>query len=102
MFALKIHEKDNVATVFSRGAAAGERIQVTGREGDTVLLELVQDIPYGHKAALVDIPAGSPVIKYGEVIGKTSQPVPKGGHVHIHNLESNRARGDLAKGGDGR
>lgn len=35
------------------------------------------------------------VIKYGEIIGKASVEIRKGQHVHVHNLESLRGRGDL-------
>ena len=32
--------------------------------------------------------------KYGEEIGMASADIREGEHVHIHNLESMRARGD--------
>ena len=95
MFALKIHEKDNVATVFDHDVKAGSIVNVTDRDGGVIPITLLEDIPYGHKIALRDIPAGEFIIKYGEVIGKASCPIPKGGYVHTHNVESTRARGDL-------
>lgn len=45
-----------------------------------------QKIDPGHKFAISDIPAGSPVIKYGQAIGRTTMPVQAGDHVHSHNL----------------
>lgn len=99
MFALKINEKDNVATIFEHGAKAGSTAEVTDREGKITRILIRQDIPYGHKTALQDIPAGETIIKYGEIIGKASTAIYKGDHVHVHNVESTRARGDLtAKG----
>jgi hypothetical protein len=49
-----------------------------------------QEIPAGHKLALVDLPEKALVIKYGQVIGETTRPVQRGEHVHLHNLRSLR------------
>lgn len=45
-------------------------------------------VPRGHKVALVDLPAGAPVLKYGFVIGVMTAPAKKGEHVHTHNLRT--------------
>jgi altronate hydrolase len=45
-----------------------------------------QAVPQGHKIALHPIPAGSPVRKYGQIIGFASQDILPGEHVHSHNL----------------
>ena len=83
---------DNVATCLS-GLKAGEKAVVTvdGKKKSVVLRD---DIPFGHKVALADIEAGGRVLKYAEVIGVASQPITAGEHVHTHNVESIRARGD--------
>jgi len=47
-----------------------------------------QEVPAGHKLALVDMPEKALVIKYGQVIGETTRPVQRGEHVHLHNLRS--------------
>jgi urease beta subunit len=47
-----------------------------------------QEVPAGHKLALVDLPEKALVIKYGQVIGETTRPVQRGEHVHLHNLRS--------------
>ncbi len=57
------------------------------------------DIPYGHKIALVDIPKGAQVTKYALSIGSALEDIKAGDHVHIHNVESNRGRGDKAAQG---
>ncbi|HZV50291.1 MAG TPA: UxaA family hydrolase [Candidatus Dormibacteraeota bacterium] len=49
-----------------------------------------EDVPLGHKVALVDLPAGVEVIEYGVVIGRTRQAIGKGQWVHVHNLRSAR------------
>jgi altronate hydrolase len=43
-------------------------------------------VPRGHKVAVRDLAAGSPVRKYGHVIGVTTAPVWAGEHVHTGNL----------------
>ncbi len=35
--------------------------------------------------------------KYGQVIGRATKDIEAGGHVHVHNLESTRGRGDKAE-----
>jgi len=47
----------------------------------------IQLIPRGHKMAAEDIPAGSPVRKYAQIIGYAAEDIAKGAHVHTHNLE---------------
>lgn len=91
-----INGKDNVATALD-DLKAGEVIQ---EEVDSIKKEikLNKDIPFGHKFSLKEIPSGSPVIKYGEVIGTASKLIKVGDYVHIHNVKSNRGRGDI-KGG---
>lgn len=54
-----------------------------------------EPISYGHKFAVEDIQRGTNVIKYGEVIGRATAPIPRGAHAHVHNIESLRGRGDL-------
>ena len=49
---------------------------------------LLADIPMGHKVALRDIQAGEPVVKYGFPIGQALADIPRGGHVHTHNLKT--------------
>jgi altronate hydrolase len=44
------------------------------------------EIPAGHKIALVNIPLGGRVLKFGQLIGVATQPIAAGNHVHTHNL----------------
>ena len=61
---------DNVVTCIT-DVARGET--VTYRKGEEILsLVAEEDIPYCHKIALEDIPAGGEVFKYDEALGKTS------------------------------
>jgi altronate dehydratase small subunit len=91
-----INPKDNVATALV-DLKAGEVLskEMDGTQKD---VKLNQDIPFGHKIGILEIPAGFPVIKYGETIGTASMTIKTGDYVHIHNVKSNRGRGDI-KGG---
>jgi len=88
----QIDETDNVATNVADAIPEGTTIQVNGKEITTRM-----PIPYGHKVALVLIPAGETVRKYGLSIGSASKEIQPGDHVHTHNVESNRGRGDIAE-----
>ena len=85
--------KDDVAVAI-RGVAAGERIAVHRENGAPSELTAVTAVPAGHKIALRDFRRGENVLKYGSVIGAASEDIPKGAHVHVHNLEGLRGRGD--------
>ena len=88
--AIALHEDDQVATAL-RDLAAGETVRV--RRGQTsVAVALVEAIPLCHKLALRPLAPGERIRKYGEVIGEATAPVAAGGHVHVHNLASLRAR----------
>jgi altronate dehydratase small subunit len=91
--AIVVDPRDSVATVLA-DLAAGEVFTVrVGAEDCRVALRA--PIPFGHKVALIAIEPGEPVRKYGEVIGRATQAIAPGDHVHLHNLESLRGRGDL-------
>ncbi len=90
--AILIDTKDNVATAF-QDLSKGDTVTVT-LEGRETTVTLVQDIPFGHKIALSPISLHEPVVKYGEAIGLAIQPIEAGQHVHIHNMESQKGRGD--------
>ncbi len=90
--AILIDTKDNVATAFQE-LAKGETVTVSlaGTEATAVL---TQDIPFGHKFALSAIGLHEPVVKYGETIGLATDSIQAGQHVHVHNMESQKGRGD--------
>ena len=54
-------------------------------------------MPLGHKFSLTQMAPGSPIIKYGEVIGVSTEVIQLVDYVHVHNVASTRGRGDLAK-----
>lgn len=82
---------DNVATLVdtvSKGAA----VTLAGQRQGSVTT--AADIAYGHKLATRAISKGEPIIKYGKVIGQATQDIGLGEHVHVHNVEALRGRGD--------
>lgn len=97
--ALRNNEDDNVATVFESGVTRGSRVEVTDPKGEKKIIEALGDIPFGHKIAVSLIKSGETIKKYGEEIGKSLTEIHVGQHVHVHNIESIRGRGDWGKGG---
>jgi altronate dehydratase small subunit len=85
--------RDNVATLL-HDVKAGESISFS-IEGNSHNLVVKQGVKFGHKVALQTINKGEPIIKYGESIGKATQFIDLGEHVHVQNLEGLRGRGDL-------
>ena len=93
--ALKVDDLDNVATIFANGITDGTEVEVRDKKGNSEIITVHGDVPYGHKIALRDIAPGEHIMKYGECIGAASHPISKGDYVHIHNLDALRGRGDL-------
>lgn len=93
--ALKVDDLDNVATIFANGIVDGMEVEVRDKKGNTEVIAVHGDVPFGHKIALQEIAVGEHIMKYGEVIGAASHPIHKGDYVHIHNLDALRGRGDL-------
>ncbi len=83
---IRMHDRDNVAIVANDG----------GLEAGTVLPAgptLRERVPQGHKVALVDIAAGTPVLRYGVNIGGAAQDIAAGRWVHEGLLQMPAARG---------
>lgn len=91
--AVIIDEKDNIATA-TVDLKAGEKVDMFLMD-EIISIDVTQNILFGHKFAIKDIPQGAEVLKYGESIGKATQYIQVGQHVHVHNVESQRGRGDL-------
>lgn len=94
-YGLKVHEADNVATVFANGIQAGDAVVIRDKRGREEEMIALDAIPYGHKIAIQPIQENEPIVKYGEKLGFASTVIARGAHVHVHNLESARGRGDL-------
>jgi len=84
-FAFCIHRADNVATLLTDTGPGA--VSVIGEM--TVEFVASEAISAAHKIALIKIPAGEPVIKYGCPIGRATRTIEIGEWVHLHNLASN-------------
>ena len=82
----QINSADNVATLLDN-ADAGP-VACVGSASTRSELIAKESIGRGHKIALVDLPAGAAVIKFGVRIGHCTQPISRGAWVHLHNLAS--------------
>lgn len=92
--AIVIKRQDNVATAIQDIAAGEDALFAIEDEGMNI--QVVQAIALGHKLALRHIGKGEEILKYGTVIGTATVDIERGEHVHVHNVESTRGRGDLA------
>ncbi len=76
-----VHPDDNVAIVVNAfGLPAG----TTFPDG----LTLTEFVPQGHKVALVDVPKGGHVVRYGEVVGIALRDIPRGSWVEESCVET--------------
>lgn len=91
--AVVANENDNVATAV-KDLKKGEKV-VMDVYGKDIEVVLNADIPFGHKFAIKDIQKGGEIIKYKESIGQATQDIKIGDYVHVHNVVSERGRGDL-------
>ncbi len=92
-----IDGKDNVGTILQPDLEKGAGVECEV-DGHLNVIALKDKVPYGHKIAVKQITKGDRVLKYGLTIGLATEDIKPGEHVHIHNIESTRGRGDLAKG----
>lgn len=82
--AILINDRDSVA-IASAPVKKGERV-VYRRGGEECSVTALADIPVYHKIAVANVPQGKAVVKYGEPIGRATQDIAAGEHVHTHNL----------------
>ncbi|MCB1851220.1 MAG: galactarate dehydratase [Gammaproteobacteria bacterium] len=87
---IQIDPRDNVAVVVNTGGLPAGSVLDDGTE-------LVDQIPQGHKVALVDIAQDAPVLRYGEVIGFAREAIARGRWINEEMLRMPEAPalGDL-------
>lgn len=78
---LLLHRTDDVYVAL-RPLSAGEIVAAAGDEP----VRVVADVPVGHKLARRALGVGELVRKYGQIIGRLTHAVPRGGYIHLHNL----------------
>jgi len=77
---LQLDPRDNVLIALS-DLRSGECIEFAGKNH-----RLLSDVPAKHKFATLDLPAGSDVVMYGVLVGKTFRPVSEGELLTVSNL----------------
>lgn len=90
---LVIDPKDNVGTAL-QSLRPGDKVrhQFLKDQHEIVVLDAIS---FGHKVAVQSIEVGENIVKYGEMIGRATINIQAGQHVHVHNVEGVRGRGDL-------
>ncbi len=81
--AVKISPRDNVAIAVQL-VPKGKTVTVP----DSSEVVANQEIPLGHKIALVPIAKGADIIRYGEVICTVVEDIKPGDWIHVHNTTS--------------
>ena len=76
---VQVHPDDNVAIVVNEGGLRA------GAKFDSGLV-LTENVPEAHKVALNDIAAGTPIVRYGSVIGFAERDIAKGSWVHEEKM----------------
>jgi altronate dehydratase small subunit len=90
--AIVMEAADNVATAVENIEPRTDMILDVA--GNRITVQVTERILFGHKFAIRDISRDDAVFKYGEPIGVAQSDIKTGQHVHVHNLESRRGRGD--------
>ncbi|MGP4038519.1 UxaA family hydrolase [Gracilibacillus sp. D59] len=88
-----LNQSDNVVVALDT-IPKGSVVPIEEINGKMNDINLKMEIAFGHKFAIRLIKKGEAIIKYGEVIGSAITDIESGEHVHVHNLEGVRGRGD--------
>ncbi|MDP3945767.1 MAG: galactarate dehydratase [Lutibacter sp.] len=77
--------KENIVIKTSKTDNVGIVANPFGLQEDTIIIEgiqLIQNVPMGHKIALLNIAEGEKIIRYGETIGYANKPIKAGEWVN--------------------
>ncbi len=83
---LLLHPSDTIA-VARRALQPGENVTVAGRS-----VTVAEAIPVNHKLALIPMPKGATVRKFGQPIGSAATDIAPGQWVHVHNVSIEREK----------
>lgn len=75
---------DDTVFVATAAISAGTHLLI---EGSEVVLE--SRLALGHKIARHGMADGETIVKFGAPIGRATQAIARGEHVHVHNVASN-------------
>jgi len=79
---VRLHQDDHVIIAL-QPVKQGEAIDLGAEPGT---LQVLEDVPAGHKIALRQVKQGEDVRKFGYSIGKAKQDIEPGQWVHTHNM----------------
>lgn len=86
-----IHETGDDVGVAVQPISKGEKVVgVDLKTKERIQITSNNDIPMGHKIALVGKEKGSSLTKYGEDVGEITESFSIGDWVHTHNLRTKR------------
>ncbi|MDB5387923.1 MAG: garD [Planctomycetaceae bacterium] len=89
---LFLHPDDNIA-IAARTIPKDTPLQPSGLPYEILTRE---QIDLGHKVAIKPIPKGTPVRKFGQIIGFATTDIQPGQWVHVHNIEAGTLSLDYA------
>jgi (2R)-sulfolactate sulfo-lyase subunit alpha len=84
------HNEGDMVAVSVQDVSPGTRTVVFMDSDREAQIEVTEDIPLGHKVALMDLAEDIEVIEYGFRVALTRQPIKVGQLVHVHNVRSAR------------
>ncbi len=86
-----VHAPHDSVGVAIEAITAGETVQGVVLEDNAVVnVKAINDVPLGHKIALLPLAAGDTVVKYSVPIGVAKVAIKPGEHVHVNNVKSGR------------
>ncbi len=91
---IRLHPSDSVVIALSDLRAGAQPVGLD--------VALPGAVPRGHKIAAAPIAKGTPVIRYGQIIGQATVDIAAGAHIHSHNLGMGPHTADYAIGSESR
>jgi (2R)-sulfolactate sulfo-lyase subunit alpha len=86
-----VHAPHDSVGVVINDITAGEAVEgIVLEDNSVVTVKAVDDVPLGHKIALLPLAAGDKVVKYSVPIGVAKVAIKPGEHVHVRNVKSGR------------
>jgi (2R)-sulfolactate sulfo-lyase subunit alpha len=86
-----VHAPHDSVGVATKDIKSGETVEgVVLEDNSIVSVKAVEDVPLGHKIALLSLAAGDTVVKYAVPIGVAKVSIKPGQHVHVSNVKSGR------------
>ena len=84
--AVHVNDKDSCVTV-TAPCVKGDTVVYHCSNGKTEQVTANGEVPIYHKVAIVPVPKGDFVYKYGGKIGIATEDIAVGDYVHIHNMK---------------